>query len=120
MTSKYNLVVQQGATFETTITWTLSDEPVDLTGYTAAMQARESYKSASAALDLTSVDDVYTDRESLYLGGTDGTIRIYIDQNTSSQLSAKTYVYDLEIYTGTETYRLIEGTLTVTPEVTHA
>jgi hypothetical protein len=48
------LVCKQGETFTRTVTWKSDDVPVDLTGYTAAMQVRSAYSSTSATLSLVS------------------------------------------------------------------
>ena len=49
MATKANLVIDQGATFTTTITITDDDDNVvDLTGYTGAAQIRKHYTSLTA------------------------------------------------------------------------
>lgn len=47
-------ICQQGATFTRSLTWSIDEVAVNLTGYTAAMQVRASYSSTSAALSLVS------------------------------------------------------------------
>lgn len=54
--SNYALIkVTQGETFSKTIRWRRDSELVNLTGFTAAMQVRTSYSTASASLSLLSV-----------------------------------------------------------------
>lgn len=109
---KYNIICPQGTTFAKQLTYTINDEPVDLTTYTARMQVREKHTSATAKLTLT------TQNGGISLGGEEGTIDLYIADETTSNINAKEYVYDLELVSGGEVYRLIEGKFIVTPEVT--
>lgn len=107
-----NLDVPQGATFERVLTWKLDATPVDLTGYTAAMQVRPTAPSAVVLLDLDSAGNGIT------LGGAAGTIQILIDATTTGALAPGTFVYDLELTDGTNVTRLVQGKFTVTAEVT--
>jgi len=48
------MICPQGATFSKRLTWSINDVPVDLTGYTAKMQARDSYGAiCTAVVDIT-------------------------------------------------------------------
>jgi len=109
---KYNFICPQGSTFSKQLTWDIDQTPVDLTTYTARMQVREKYTSTQKILDLT------TENGGITLGGSNGTIDISIDADTSSAIVAKTYVYDLELIISSTVTRLLEGTFIVTPEVT--
>lgn len=109
---KYNMICPQGATFSKQLTYTIDDNPVNLTGYAARMQVREKHSSPSAKLTLTTVDGGIT------LGGSAGTINLFIADETTALVPAKEYVYDLELMSGGNVYRLIEGKFIVTPEVT--
>ena len=109
---KYNIVCPQGATFNQQLTWTIDGTPVDLTFYTARMQIREKYISAVYELNLT------TENGGIVLGGEDGTVSITISSVDTSSIIAKEYVYDLELDSGGEVTRIIEGKFIVTPEVT--
>ena len=103
----------QGASFDYTFTWKIDDTPVDLSGYTARMQARRRADSLTAALTLT------TENGGITLGGSAGTILIEADAETTAGIDDAEYVYDLELETsGGEVYRLLQGTFTVSPEVT--
>ena len=109
---KYNMICPQGATFTKRLTWTIDDIPVDLTGYTARMQAKVSYSSKCQPLfNITtenggiSVDD-------------EGNIDLLIDADETSNFIAKEYLYDLELVTLNQVYRIVEGKFIVTPEVT--
>ena len=109
---KYNMICPQGATFTQQLTYSIDGEPVDLTTYTARMQVREKHTSKTTELNLT------TENGGIQLGGDQGTINIYVSNEETSLITAKDYVYDLELVSSSEVYRLLEGKFIVTPEVT--
>jgi hypothetical protein len=109
---KYNIVCPQGSTFNQQLTWTIDNDPVDLTGYTARMQVREKHISNVYNLNLT------TENGGIVLGDDEGTILLTASATDTSEIIAKEYVYDLELDSGGEVLRLIEGKFIVTPEVT--
>jgi hypothetical protein len=104
-------ICKQGSTFSRTLTWSIDGLPVNLTGYTAAMQVKTSYGSPTSVVSLTT-------GSGLTLGGTAGTIAIEISAVATAAIPAGEYVYDLELTSGATVTRLIEGPFTVTPEVT--
>jgi hypothetical protein len=108
-----NLTFSQGATWKLNITYTNdTGNPVNLTNYTARMQARSTYDASTAALSLTNGSGIT-------LGGTAGTIGLLVGATVTAAIGAAQYVYDLELVSASgEVTRLIEGTLIVTPEVT--
>lgn len=109
MATKANLLIDQGSTFETTVTITDDDGAlIDLTGYTAAAQARKHYTSNTAYNFTVSIE------------GLDGLILLSMSANTTMSMAPGRYVYDCEL---TETAtgnisRVLEGIVTVTPNVT--
>lgn len=108
-----NLTLPQGSTWDVSLTYNDSaGSPVNLSNYTASMQVRNSYKSPTTILSLTNSSGIT-------LGGSAGTISIDIPASVSQTVAAEKYVYDLELTSsgGTVT-RLVQGTFTVTPEVT--
>lgn len=109
---KYNFICPQGTTFSNQLIWAVDDEPVDLTTYTARMQVREKYTSTQKILDLT------TENGGITLGDDEGTIQIDINADTTSDIVAKDYVYDIELISSSTVTRLLEGRFIVTPEVT--
>ncbi len=111
MPGKYNMICSQGATFSKRLTWTIDGNPVDLTGYTAEMQAREKYTSTNAIFTLSTSDGSITLDD-------EGNIDILINADDTESIVPKDYVYDLELNSGAEIYRIIEGKFIVTPEVT--
>ena len=104
---------EQGATFSWV--FTLKDNNgvvVDLTGYTARMHVRVTAATASTIIELT------TANSRIVLGGTDGTITLALTATETAALTAGSYVYDLELLSGSSVQRLLEGDFVVTSEVT--
>ena len=102
-----NLVVDQGTSFEITVNVTLDDgSEKDLTDYTVSSQIRKSYYT-----------NTYTDFTTAKVDLT-GEITLSLTPTQTSALKAGRYVYDVEISSTEETVRIIEGIVTVTPEVT--
>lgn len=107
-----NLIIDQGATWEITFTYKNSNgTPINLTGYTAALQLRTSYDASSASLSLSSGSGIV-------LGGTAGTIAVTATATQTGALTAGEYVYDLEVTASSKVTRLVQGRITVTPQVT--
>jgi hypothetical protein len=106
-----NLVIDQGTTYSLSIT--VSDAAgnvLDLTNYTVRAQMRRSYGATSSVSFTTSKGN----------DPTDGELTISLSATQTSNLKPGRYVYDLEIEENTtnEVTRVIEGIITVTPEVT--
>jgi Na+/serine symporter len=107
-----NFVCPQGSTFRRTLTYTLDEVPVNLTGYSSRLQVREAYYSEDPIVSLVSGSGIT-------MGGSAGTIDILISASVTSEFPTGTHVYDLEIVSPSNLVdRLIEGTFNVTPEVT--
>jgi len=107
-----NLVIDQGTTFSLSIT--VSDangNEIDLTGYTLQAQLRKSYGATS-----------YTAFTVVSATPASGELTISLTNTQTSALKAGRYVYDIEIVSpvvdGSEVTRVLEGIITVTPEVT--
>lgn len=109
---KYNMICPQGATFAKRLTWSIDDVPVDLTGYTARMQARVNY---GAACD--PIFTITTENGGIILDD-EGNIDLLLEPEDTETIVAREYLYDLELNSGTEIYRIVEGKFIVTPEVT--
>jgi hypothetical protein len=109
----YNATVDQGSIWNLTIVYQDSDgDPIDLTGYTAAMQLRQNYNSELADLTLTTANGGLT------INGPTGTIQVSASAVQTGLLSAGFYVYDLELTSGSNISRLIQGQITVAEQVT--
>ena len=109
----YNTTIDQGSVWSVVLVYTDSnDTPVNLTGYTAAMQLRQNYNSDTAALTLTTTNGGIT------IVGATGTITITATATQTGNLDPGFYVYDLELTSGSNISRLIQGQLTVAEQVT--
>jgi len=109
---KYNMVCPQGATFSKQLKYSIDGNPVDLTTFTARLQVREKHTSKSVIVNLN------TENGGIQLGDKEGTINLYISNEDTANIVAKEYVYDIELASSSEVYRLLEGKFIVTPEVT--
>ena len=110
--AKYNIICPQGATYDVQFTYKINKFPVDVTGYSARMQVRETHISSNTLVSLTNGSGIT-------LGGTAGTIDILISAATTAGFTPNAYVYDLELVSANGTVtRMLEGSFTVTPEVT--
>lgn len=112
---QHDITIEQGATFRLSLVWRDSAGAlIDVTGYTARMQVRRRHTTEDPpALSLTSAAG------DIVLGGAAGTIVITAAATVTDDIDFKTGVYDLEMedVDGFVT-RLIEGSVTITPEVT--
>jgi hypothetical protein len=112
VTGVVDFVCPQGATFKRSLTLRIGHRPMNLSGYTARMQVRESYDSPAYLVSLTTGNGIT-------LGGSSGTIDLRISDVDTSNIRSGTYVYDLEIVSpDSDVMRLIQGKFKVTPEVT--
>lgn len=112
---QYNFSIEQGATFDRRITWKDDqDKPITLEGYSARMQIRLTHSSSEKLISLSSAPG-----GGITLGGSAGTIDILISALATALLDFDMAVYDLElISSGGEVTRLLEGTVTLSKEVT--
>lgn len=112
MAEIHDIEIDAGETFELQVLWRDSDgDLINLTGYSARMHIRR-------AVDADDIDVELTSGSGITLGGTAGTIDIEIDDATTSDLSGD-YVYDLKLESGGGVVkRVIQGAVTVNPEVT--
>lgn len=102
-----NLVIDQGTTFDITINVTMDDgSEKDLTDYTVSSQIRKSYYTNTYTAFTTAKQNLL------------GEITLSLTPTQTSALKAGRYVYDVEIASVDETVRIVEGIVTVTPEVT--
>ena len=109
----YNFTIDQGST------WTLQlvyndpqGAPINLTGYTAKMQVRRKFDSATAVLTLS------TSNGGISITGNTGTINLIATDEQTGVIEGGLYVYDLELENGGAITRLIQGQVTISPQVT--
>jgi len=102
------IIIEQGATFSTTINVEDSfGNPVNLTNYSSSSMMRKSYYSTTA-------HDIQTQ----ITGTANGEITLSITSANTTILSPGRYVYDLIINSGNTVTRVVEGIATVLPSVT--
>jgi len=107
----YNITAYQGATFQLNFTWSLDGNPVDLSGYTAQMKVKQSYRSADAILALS------TDSE-IALGGAAGSVSVTVAADVMDAIADGKYVYDIELNSGSVVTRILQGSFQVQGGVT--
>lgn len=115
--AKLKLRIYQGATFKRRLVWASRvgnvDTPIDLTGCTARMQVRSEVGSPTVLLELNTTNGGVT------LGGATGTIDLYISDEDTAAFAWDGGVFDLEITdSADEVVRLVQGSASVSPEVT--
>jgi hypothetical protein len=113
--ARFDLVIEQGATFDKTFVWKDASKVVkNLTAYTAAMQIRDTVDTTTTIASSTGTSPNIT----ITLGGTAGTIQIVIAASATALFTFDLAVYDLEVTTGTTVKRLLEGEVKLNKEVT--
>ena len=106
----YNFTLEQGSTFSRQITVQENGTALNLTGYTARMQMRSTHDSSTIALTYTTT---------IASPASNGIVNLSATATQSAAIEEGIYVYDLEIESsGGVVTRLMEGKVTVTPEVT--
>ena len=111
--AKYDITIEKGTTFIQEFVYKDSNSQIiDLTGYTARMQVRQSEPSSTTIFNLTDVDGIT-------IAPLEGKLSVRIEAADTASISAITAVYDLEIEAtdGTVT-RLVEGKVAIKQEVT--
>lgn len=106
MASKANLVIDQGSTYSVTIN--IDDDNGDglnVSGYSARAQMRKHYTSSNSVSFVTSLAN--------------GELSLSLTANQTANIVAGRYVYDVELIDSSNNVtRILEGIITVTPEVT--
>ena len=109
MAVKADIIIDQGSTYSTNLNLTdSSNNPVNLTGYVGRSQFRPSYDSNTAYSFTVSIPNPNT-----------GVVILSLSANDSSNVAFGKYLYDVELVdSGGNVTRIVEGILTLTPEVT--
>lgn len=105
------LYMDQGADFNLYLDIADDDTgvPQNLTGYTISSQIRKSYYAANATANLICT----------ILDAANGNVWVYLSAANTSLIKPDRYVYDIEMRSNSNsTIRLVEGIITITPEVT--
>jgi hypothetical protein len=106
MALKANIVIDQGTTFASSIeVLDENDNAIELQEYTARGQLRKTYTSNNAVNFTTTVNT--------------GILVISLTASQTANITAGRYVYDVELVDAQNTVvRILEGIVTITPEVT--
>lgn len=101
-----NLTIEQGAKFSRLIQWNdAKGNAVDLTGYTAKLQARRTKNDTAAVISLT-------ESSGITLGGSAGTIALSIGSNTTATYDFVKIYYEILLTPSSpanSSVRLLEG-----------
>lgn len=106
MAQKANIVIDQGTTYSTTIS-VLDEEnqDVDLSSHTGIAQIRKSFQSSNAVASFT-------------VACSDGSVTLSMTANASANVAAGRYLYDVKLTdTSNNVIRIVEGIVTVNPQV---
>lgn len=117
----YDIVIEQGATFERTMTIKDSnDDPIDLTGFTFTGQVRKTYSSSSIIISFTFeiLNQVSNTGQVKMKLTSSQTSSIPVDKADNYEKKTTIYCYDVEMDTGSVVDRIIQGTASISPEVT--
>lgn len=110
--NEYTLYIEQGTTFTRTVVWRDSTGTAkDVTGYTAALQIRETIDSDTVLVSLTS-------SAGIAVGTTNGQFVITMTATQTSAIKVDKAVYDLEVTKSAVVTRLLQGDVVVSREVT--
>ena len=127
---KYNFVIEQGSTLSFEIAYTDSNiDKIDLTDYRGRMQVRDKLPGPgnknNSTLIITLSSSLESDGTGLNFSGssganppTSGTIGVFIDAARTAAFDFNKVIYDLEIVSGSVVTRILEGNITLNPEVT--
>ena len=109
MASYTDLYVDQGTDYCTTMDLANDDgTPINVTGYTFSGQIRKSYYSTNPAANLAIV----------VLDSANGNVSITMTSAVTANITPGRYVYDIKMTdTSNVTIRIMEGIITVTPQV---
>jgi hypothetical protein len=112
MSAKYNLVCNQGATFNLQFTVKTGDTAWNLTGYTATMTVKPFAGSTTTTVLATNANG------RIALGGAAGTVNVTLSAATTAAITSGKYDYDFVLDSGSTVTRLLEGKFVVTAGVT--
>lgn len=106
MAVKANITIDQGTDFATSIDVTDDNgDPTDLSGFTGAAQMRKHYTSSNSF--------------SFSVAVANGSVTLSMNSATTANIIAGRYVYDCELTSASNVVtRIVEGIVTVTPQVT--
>jgi len=105
----YNFTIEQGTTFSRVLTLQENGSAMNLTGYSVASQMRSTHDSSTVVATFSGS----------VTNASSGQITLSLTNSQTSAIDEAIYVYDVEITSGAGAVtRILEGNITVTPEVT--
>lgn len=109
MTTRNDIVINQGATFSTSINLVdAANNPLSLAGYTAASQMKRWYTSINSTTFTVAIN------------ATSGVIALSLPANVTANLVHGRYVYDVDLVDSANVVtRIVEGMVVVNPGVTN-
>jgi hypothetical protein len=108
-----HLVIKQGATFTLRVSLKNPDgSAFNLTGYAARMQFRERHESPTPSMSLTSPSG------GLVVNAAGGYVDATVSAALTTPLTARRFVWDMELDNSSNVLRPVQGTATIDPEVT--
>ena len=111
MATRYDLEIVRGSTYSVRIAAKDDDgAAINLTNYTVSGQARVNYSSPDVLLNLS--PSILAGQEA------NGYIDINIPAATTAALPIDQAVYDIEIYSSTNSEKIMSGYIDISPEVT--
>lgn len=115
MAVEYDTSINQGADWYINFVYqdTTTGTPINITGYTAALQLRSLPSDTTAALSLTSPSGGIT------ITGAQGLVAVHATAAQTGAIEAGYYYYDLEITSQVNVVtRLVQGQILVSAQVT--
>jgi hypothetical protein len=102
---RYNLIIEQGATFRRSFAIKENGVAVDLSGHTARMQIRETVSSSTTLLEAS------TSNGRITITGATGTVLVQISATDTAALTFARGVYDLLVTRTSDGYvtRHVQG-----------
>ena len=111
--ANYNFTLEQGVPLSKTILLKNGDNSVkDLTGFTAKMQLRQYPSHPDILLELS------TTNSKLNINTVTGGVTMLFSLDDAASLTFSEVNYDLFLYNGSNTFRAIEGKITVKEVIT--
>ncbi len=114
ITGKLDFVIPKGSTWTQRL-WVkdgVSNDPIDITGYTASMKIRPTVASSTVIATLT------TENGCIAISGTEGMITLSLSSTVTAAVTQSGGVYDLLVTGGGRVTRLVEGSVSFKPVVT--
>lgn len=110
MAQKRDLTIDKGSSFRATVTvFDLQNQPIDLSSYDINGQIRKNYVSDEILLSFQTFKD--TD-------AVDGVFEISLSASATASVNSGSYVYDIQIQDNLNVFRVLEGSVKITPRVT--